>query len=113
MFPCQPKLLQKLRRTCERAKHGHPELAHLDPAAPLAVQVLREAAQKQQRIDEQNRVDTWILNMEAELAKVRRWVKEADVGEEVLNHLLLSAADKVEKFREVLSKIWEPQKEIP
>ena len=51
--------------------------------------------------------------MEADLAKVRRWVKEADAGEEVLNQLPLSAADKVERFREVLSKIWEPQKEIP
>ena len=54
----------------------------------------------------------WILNMEADLAKVRRWVKEADAGEEVLNQLPFSAADKVEKFREMLSKIWEPQKEI-
>ena len=77
------------------------------------MQVLRDAAQKQQRRDEQSRVDTWILNMEAELAKVRRWVTEADAGEEVLEKLPLSAADKVEKFQEVLSKILEPQKDIP
>ena len=49
LFPCQPKVLQKWRKTCERAKHRHPELSHLDPAAPHAVQVLQDAAQKQQR----------------------------------------------------------------
>ena len=51
--------------------------------------------------------------MEADLAKVRKLMKEADACEEVLNQLPLSEADKVEKFREVLSKIWEPRKEIP
>ena len=51
--------------------------------------------------------------MEAELAKVRRWVKEADAGEEVLNQLPLSAVDKVQNFRQMLSKSWEAQRKIP
>ena len=94
-----PHLLQKMRRTCCRAKHRHP--------APHAVQVLQGAAKMQLRSGEQKRVDTWTLNMEADLTKVRRWVKQADAGEETLNQLPLSVVCSV------LSKLWKPRGEIP
>ena len=51
--------------------------------------------------------------MEPDLTKVRRWVKQGDAGEEPLHQLLLSAVDKVQKFRGVLTHIGEPQRKIP
>ena len=69
-FPCQPNLLQQLRRMCCRAKHRHPALSHLDPAAPGAARVLHGCCRMRlgssQRSDEEKRVDTWTLNMEAD-----------------------------------------------
>ena len=70
------------------------------------VQVLRDADQKQQRLDEQKRADTWTINMEANLMNVRRWVKQADAGDELKDQLPLSAVDKVLNFRGTLEKNW-------
>ena len=100
--PLQPRSLQRLRRVCFRSKHL--ALTHLDHAGPHAVQVPREAGQKQQRCDEQTRVDTWIVNMK----KVRKWVKQADAGDEAKDQLPLSAVDKVNEFRATLAKTWDP-----
>ena len=93
--PLQPHLLKRKRKVCSRAKRRHPAPAHLDPAGASAV---REAGQNQHRVDEQKRVDMWTLNLEADLIKVRRWVKQADAADEAKDQLPRSAVERSTSF---------------